>query len=66
MYALVQESGHVVRRKRWYAFTSRVSLKDDFYMAQEDQVFIADVVVIDPTRDTVALSVISRLTNTIT
>jgi hypothetical protein len=66
MYALVQENGHVVWKKWWYVFTLRVSLKDDFYMTQEDHVFVADVVVIDPTRDMVALSVISRLANTIT
>jgi hypothetical protein len=34
-------------------------------MTQKDQVFIADVVVIHPTQETVALNVINQLTNVI-
>jgi hypothetical protein len=55
MYALIRESGHVVWKKQWYAFSLRV----DLYMTQKDQVFIADVVIIDPTREIVASNVIS-------
>ncbi len=39
-----------------------ISLQVDLYMTHEDQVFIVDVVVIDPTRETVTTSVISRPT----
>jgi hypothetical protein len=42
-----------------------VSLRVDFYMTQEDQDFIANVVVIDPMREMVASSVISRPTGVI-
>jgi hypothetical protein len=38
---------------------SRVSLQTNLYMAQEVQVLIVDVVVIDPTWETVASNVIS-------
>jgi hypothetical protein len=49
MYAFIQRSGHVIWKERWYALTSRVSFQVDFYMTQEDQIFITDVVVMDPT-----------------
>jgi hypothetical protein len=49
MNHLFQQNGHVVWRERWYAFTSRVSLRTNFYMTQKDQVFIVNVVVIDLT-----------------
>jgi len=39
---------------------SRVSLQADLYMIREDQVFVVDVVVINPTREMVASSVICR------
>jgi hypothetical protein len=39
---------------------SRVSLRADLYMTQEDQVFMVNVVVIDSTQRTMALCVISR------
>jgi hypothetical protein len=42
---------------------SRVSLQTNLYMAQEVQVLIVDVVVIDPTWETVASNVISWLTS---
>jgi hypothetical protein len=32
----------------WYTLTSKVSLQDNLYRTQKDQVFIVDVVVIDP------------------
>jgi hypothetical protein len=48
MYAFVWESGRVVWREWWYAVTSGVSLEANFYMTQEDQVFVTDVVVVDP------------------
>jgi len=38
---------------------SRVSLQTNLYMAREVQVFIADVVVIEPTWETMASNVIS-------
>jgi hypothetical protein len=38
---------------------SRISLRADFYMIHEDQAFVVDVVVIDPTQKTVATNVIS-------
>jgi hypothetical protein len=61
MYALVCKSGHAVWREWWYALTSRVSLQVDFYMTRENQVFIVDVVVTDPTWEMVASSVINQL-----
>jgi hypothetical protein len=39
---------------------SRISLRTDLYMTQEDQVFITNVVVTDPMWEMVALSVISQ------
>ncbi len=41
---------------------SRISLQIDLYMIHEDQVFVANVVVTNPTQETVAISVISRPT----
>jgi hypothetical protein len=40
---------------------SGVSLQIDFYMTQEDHVFVVDVVVNDPTWETKVSSVISEL-----
>jgi len=65
MYAFVRESGHVVWKEWWYALTLGVSVWINHYITREDQVFIADVVVIDPTRKTVASSVISWLASAI-
>jgi hypothetical protein len=48
--------------KWWYAFTSEISLQYDLYMTQKDQVFVVDVVAIDPTQDTMASSLISQPT----
>jgi hypothetical protein len=59
MYALVRKSGHSVWKK--YTFTSGVSLRENFYMTHEDQVFIVDVIVNDPTRETMVLNIITRL-----
>ncbi len=61
MYALVKKKGHIVWKERWYALMSRISLQANLYMTQENQVFIVDVVVIDPTQETVASSVINWL-----
>jgi hypothetical protein len=47
MYAPVQESGHVVWKEWWYAFTLGVSLHVDLYMTWEDHVFVANMVVTD-------------------
>jgi hypothetical protein len=61
MYALAWKSEQATWRKRWYALTSRVSLRADLYMTWEDHVFIADVVVINLTWETMVSSVINRL-----
>jgi len=45
--------------KWWYVFTSRVSLQTDLYMTRKDQVFVANVVVIDPTQNTMVSNLIS-------
>jgi hypothetical protein len=49
MYALVQKSGHFIWREWWYTLMSRVSLWANFYTTHEDQVFIVDVMVTNPT-----------------
>jgi hypothetical protein len=49
MYAFTWKSGHIVWRKQWYALTSKVSLWIHLYMTCEDQVFVANVMVIDST-----------------
>jgi hypothetical protein len=56
MYALTRKNGHVIWKERWYAFTSRISSQANFYMTQEDQVFVADVVVIGLMREIVTLN----------
>jgi len=61
MFAFIRKSGHVVWRKRWYAFTLRLSLRVDLYMTRKDQVFVANVVVIDATQKIMASSVTSWL-----
>jgi hypothetical protein len=60
MYAFVRKSEHVVWKEGWYALTLRVSLQANFYMTQEDQVFVFNVMVIDLMWETVASSVINR------
>jgi hypothetical protein len=45
----------------WYALMSNISLQANLYMIREDQVFVADVVVIDSIKTIMAMSVISRL-----
>jgi len=47
MYTIARKNGHIVWKKWWYALTSSVSLRIDFYMTWKDQVFIFDVVVTD-------------------
>jgi hypothetical protein len=49
MYAFARENEHIIWKEQWYTLTSKVSLWVDIYMAQEDQVFVVDVVVIDST-----------------
>ncbi len=61
MYALVQESGHVVWKNRWYTFMLWISLRANLFMTQENQVFVAYVVVIDLTWEIMASSVINQL-----
>jgi hypothetical protein len=65
MYVITQESGHVVWKERWYALMSKISLRTDIYMIQEDHVFIANVVVTNPMWETMALSVISQPTDVV-
>ncbi len=62
MYAFAQESEHDVWKEWWYALTLRVSLQANFYMTWKDQVFVANVVVIDPMQEIVVSSVISQPT----
>ncbi len=50
MYALAQKSGHVVWIEQWYIFMSKASLWTNLHMTREDQVFVANVVVINLTR----------------
>jgi hypothetical protein len=59
MYALVRKSGHGVWKERWYALMSGISLWIDRYMTRKDQVYVADVVVINSTQKMMALNVIS-------
>jgi hypothetical protein len=61
MYALVWYDGHDVWKEWWYAFTSEVSLQANLYMIHEDQVFVANVVVMNSTWETMVMSVISQL-----
>jgi hypothetical protein len=60
MYALVQENGHAKWKEWWYAFTLKVSLWTDLYITWKDQVFVVDVVIINPMWETMALSVITQ------
>ncbi len=66
MYALVQETGHTKWREWWYTLMLGVSLWTNLYMTRKDQIFVANMVVIDPTWETMASSVISQLANAIT
>jgi hypothetical protein len=45
---------------------SRVSLQANFYMTREDQIFITNVVVVNPTWEMVASTFISQLINVAT
>jgi len=56
---LVQDSGHVVWKKKWYTFTLGASWQVDIYMIREDQIFVVDVVVTNLTWKTVVMSAIS-------
>jgi hypothetical protein len=56
MYVFAWESGHSIWKERWYAFTSKVSLWTNIYMTQKDQVFVVDVVIINPMWETVVSS----------
>jgi hypothetical protein len=61
MYVFAQKSEHVVWKKWWYALTSGISLRTDLYMTQKDQVFVTNMVVIDPMWETMASSVIEPI-----
>jgi hypothetical protein len=60
MCAFAQKNGHVIWGQQWCSLTWRISLWTDFYMTQEDHVFIVDVVVTNLTWETVTSSVINR------
>jgi len=66
MYALIRESGHAIWKEQWYTLTSRVSLQTNIYMTHEDQVFVVDVMVANPTWETTILNVISQPTSVAT
>jgi len=59
MYAPVRRNGHDVWKEQWYALMLKISLRTDLYMTQKDQVFVGDVVVTDPTWETMVLNVIT-------
>jgi len=65
MYVLIQDNEHAIWKERWYAFMSRALLQVDLYMTRKDQVFVANVMVIDSIRETLASSVISPLVGAI-
>jgi hypothetical protein len=66
MYAFAWESGHTVWKECWYTIMSRVSLQANFYMTREDQIFVTNVVVVNPTWEMVASTFISQLVNVAT
>jgi hypothetical protein len=37
MYAFAWKNGHIIRRKRWYTLTSKLSLQVNIYMTHEDK-----------------------------
>jgi hypothetical protein len=48
MYALTRKNGHTAWTEQRHTFTSGVSLRANLYMTRKDQVFVTNVVVIDP------------------
>jgi hypothetical protein len=62
MYVLIFKNEHIVWTEWWYIFMSRISLQANFYMTQEDQIFIADAVVTNSTWEIVSSSVINQPT----
>jgi hypothetical protein len=54
------EKRHIVWKEWSYTFTLRISLQTYFYMTCKDQVFVADVMVIDSTWEMMVMNVISR------
>jgi len=62
MYAFARKSGHTKWKEQLYTLTSKVSLQVNLYMTQEDQAFVANVVVTNPTRKMVLSNVISQPT----
>jgi hypothetical protein len=62
-YAFAWKSGHIVWKERWHTLMLRISLRANLYMTRKDQVFIANVVVIDLTWEMMVSSVISRPTS---
>jgi hypothetical protein len=64
-YVLARKNGHIVRREQWYALMSKISLSVNIYMTCEDWVFVANVMIIDPTWETMIMNVISRATSVV-
>jgi hypothetical protein len=59
MYVFAQENGHDVWREWYYTYTLGALLQANLYMIHEDQVFVVDVMVTNPTWETVVTSVIN-------
>jgi hypothetical protein len=51
MYAFIQKGGHVVWKNKRYTIMSKVSLRSDLYISQEDHVFIVNVMVTNLTKE---------------
>ncbi len=65
MYAPTSKSEHNVWKKWWYTFTSRVSLQVNLYITNENQVFVADVIIMNLTQEMVATNVIHQITGVV-
>ncbi|KAG6551070.1 hypothetical protein Mapa_007305 [Marchantia paleacea] len=61
VFAMAREGGYLTLRERWYALQSTRVRGGHCTWFGEDQVTVADVVVTDPTRDTVSEGVITHL-----
>ncbi|KAG6556753.1 hypothetical protein Mapa_001697 [Marchantia paleacea] len=60
VFVMAREGGYFTWRECWYVLQS-TRVRVDLYLVREDQVTVVDVVVIDPTRDTVSEGVITHL-----
>ncbi|KAG6550858.1 hypothetical protein Mapa_007472 [Marchantia paleacea] len=59
VFGMARECGYLTWRERWYALQS-TRVRADLYLVREDQVTMIDVVVTDPTRDTVSEGMITN------